>query len=172
MVSQSSQNLESFVPVYDVVPEKWEEARQFLVEHLKKISQAVNVREIGFFLEEELLSGGQFIPSASTLGANSADSNQFRGIFRKVVDCGSLPNTGTKTVPHGITVDANFTLLHIYGAASRPSTLTYIPLPFSSNTPGQPVELVMNATDIIITTSVDLSLYTRTFVTIEYIKEV
>ena len=45
-----SQTLESYVPVYDVVPEKWEEARPFLVEQLKKISEGVNTREIGFFL--------------------------------------------------------------------------------------------------------------------------
>ena len=32
----NSQEFESYVPVYDTVPEKWEEARQFLVEHLKR----------------------------------------------------------------------------------------------------------------------------------------
>jgi len=61
----SSQIFESYVPVYDAVPEDWESARQFLVEHLKKISNAVNAREISFFLDEELLSGKQFIPSAN-----------------------------------------------------------------------------------------------------------
>jgi hypothetical protein len=52
-----SQEFESYVPVYDTVPEQWEDARAFLVEQLKKISNAVNVREIGWLLDEELLSG-------------------------------------------------------------------------------------------------------------------
>ena len=63
-MSSSSQNqsFETFVPVYDTVPEKWEDARQFLVEHLKKISNAVNAREICWYLNENVLSGKQFFP--------------------------------------------------------------------------------------------------------------
>jgi hypothetical protein len=61
-----SQVYESYVPVYDSVPEKWEDARQFLVEQLKKISNAVNNREIGYYINDQILSGKQFIGLQAT----------------------------------------------------------------------------------------------------------
>ena len=39
-----AQQLDSFVPVYDAVPDKWDDARPFIVEQLKRISNAVNIR--------------------------------------------------------------------------------------------------------------------------------
>src|SRR5882724_4464250 len=102
MTFSDNQQLESFVPVYDAVPDKWEEARPFFVEQLKRISNAVNIREIGWFLDEELLSGKAFIPGTTNLNDLST-SQVFRQVLRKVVDFGPLPAAGTKSVPHGIT---------------------------------------------------------------------
>lgn len=168
-MNNQDQQFESFVPVYDMVPEKWEDARQFLVEHLKKISNAVNIREIGWYLDEELLSGGAFIPGVTIPGNNPAN---YRQIFRKVIDFGPLPNTGTKTIPHGITFDNNFTLLHLYGAATQPSS-NAIPLPYIevAVTPGN-IQLYMNTTHVIVITESNRSAYTRCFITIEYIQEI
>lgn len=165
----NSQTFESFVPVYDTVPEKWEEGRQFLVEHLKKISNAVNAREIGFFLDEELISGKQFIPAANLTG----NSQQFRTILRKVIDFGALPNAGTKTAAHGITVDANFTLMQMYAAATDPIALSSFPIPYVTNNAvlGN-ISLQMDATNVSISTIFNWSAYTRCFVVIEYIQEV
>jgi len=87
MNPDQAQFLESFVPVYDAVPEKWEDAREFLVEHLKKISNAVNAREICWFLDEELLSGKLFIPSASN---PTGEQQQFRSVLRIVVNVSPL----------------------------------------------------------------------------------
>ena len=82
MITQD-QFFESYLPVYDSVPEKWEDGRVFLIEQLKKISNVVNVREIGWYLDEEVLTGKQFIPLATS-------SQEFRSVFRKVIDCGTL----------------------------------------------------------------------------------
>lgn len=166
MNNQTSQIFESYVPVYDTVPESWEDARPFLVEHLKKISNAVNLREIGWFLDEELLSGKQFIPSSSVPTGNS---QQFRTVLRKVIDFGALPNAGAKAVAHGITFDSNFTLLQLYGAATAPS-LVAIPLPWFD--PANPAQLYMDTTNIVVVTTTNLSIYTRCFVVIEYIQEI
>lgn len=171
-MNSQDQIFESYVPVYDVVPEKWEEARQFLVEHLKKISNAVNVREIGFFLDEELLSGKQFIPTAAMSGSNSSNSQQFRSILRKVIDFGALPNAATKNVAHGITFDTNFTLMQLYGAATAPGTLTAIPLPYASNIANEPITLFLTSTNVVVRTGINYSSYTRTFIVIEYIQEI
>lgn len=167
MTTPSSQVFESYVPVYDAVPEKWEDARQFLVEHLKKISNAVNIREIGWFLDEELLSGKQFIPPSGISGS----SQQYRTVFRKVIDFGTLPNATTKNVAHGITVDANFTLLNLYGAASDPVAFIYRPVPYATDIAANTIVLFMTATNVSIRTSIDYTAYTRCYVVIEYIKE-
>jgi len=162
----NSQQFETYVPVYDMVPEKWEEARQFLVEHLKKISNAVNIREVGFFLDEELLSGKSFIPGV-TLPGNPSIA---RSVFRKVIEFGTLPNAGTKFVPHGIVFNNNFTLIQLFGSATDPIGLTALPLPLAAAAPFQ-IELYMNSTDIIVVTGSARSNYTRVFVVVEYILE-
>jgi len=116
-----SQQFESYVPVYDAVPEKWEDAREFLVEHLKKISNAVNIREIGWFLDEELLSGKQFIPS-NTQAIIQGTAPLARTVLRKVVDCSPLI-AGAQTFAHGIIFDSNFSLVDLWVAATNSTTL-------------------------------------------------
>ncbi len=163
----TSQDFESYIPVYDSVPEKWEDARPFIVEQLRKVSNGLNIREIGWFLDEQLLSGKQFIPGINLTGT----TEQFRSVFRKVVDFGPLPNAGTKSVPHGIVFDANFTLIQLWAAATDPINLFAAPIPFASVTLANTVQIYMDAVNINITTSVNQSAYTRCFVFIEFIQE-
>lgn len=170
MIPQDSQQLESYVPVYDVVPGKWEEAKPFLVEILKKITNAVNVREIGFFLDQELLSGKQFIPGVNIV-TGGGSSQQFRTVLRKVVNFGTLPNAGLKSVPHGIMFDANFTLIEMFAAATDPTNLVAIPIPFDSAGAATGVALFMDATNVNILTQTNRSTYTRCYVVIEYLQE-
>ena len=160
MIPIDSQALESYVPTYDVMPEKWEDARGLVVEQLKKMSYAINIREIGWFLDEELLSGKAFIP-----GINNADegssSQAFRTILRKVIVFPGL-TVGVNTQPHGIMVDANFSLIQLFGAATDAVAMTGEPLPNGADT------ISYDATNIIITVA---AAYTRAFATIEYIQE-
>lgn len=122
MIPIDSQNLESYVPVYDVAPKEWEEARPFIVEQLKRLANAINAREIGFFLDQELLTGKSFIPgSNNALGGST--SQQFRTILRIVVDVGAI-TAGTVTVPHGITNDANYEQIQLWACATNSTTLT------------------------------------------------
>lgn len=166
-----SQNLESYVPVYDAIPEKWEDAKPFIVEQLKKISNAVNIREIGWFLDQELLSGKAFIPSSTPL-SDLSTSQVFRQVLRKVVDFGALPAAGTKSVAHGITVDFNFTLVQMFAAATDPNDLLALPIVYADPTAlNKAIALNMDATNVNITVGIDRSAYTRTFVVIEYMQE-
>lgn len=167
-MSFSSQQLESFVPVYDAVPESWEDAREFLVEHLKKISNAVNVREIGWLLDEELLSGKSFFPGVTIPGNNPG---QFRQVLRKVIDFGALPNAAAKSVAHGIVFDANFSLIHLYAGATDPVAFTAFEICLASPVLNENIKLAMDATNVIITTAINYTSYTRCYVVIEYIQE-
>jgi len=165
-----SQNLESYVPVYDVVPAKWEDARPFIVEQLKRIANAVNIREIGWFLDQELLSGKAFIPGVNeTLDGGS--SQQFRQVLRKVINFGPLAINGTNSVPHEITVDANFTLVQLYAAATDPVNLLALPIPFTTASLTGEIEIYMDATNVNIITQSSRTTYTRCFVVIEYMQE-
>jgi hypothetical protein len=156
-MNNQDQQFESYVPIYDTVPEKWEEARQFLVEQLKKISNAVNIREIGWYLDEELLSGGAFIPGVTIPGNNPQN---FRSIFRKVIDVSPLV-IGLNTYLHGITFDANFTLIKLWVAGTNSGTLTARVI--NGN------DVIMNATQLLITSP---QAFDRAFAFVEYILEV
>lgn len=151
----SDENQQSYLPVYDTIPDDWEEGRQFLVENLKKISEAVNIREIGWVLQEQLLTGKNFQPTSN-------NSQEFRSIFRKLIPFSSL-SAGSNTVAHGITFDSNFTLLQIYGAATNTSTFTAAPIP------GGTMTVTMDATNVIVTSP---GTFQRAWVIIEYILEV
>lgn len=163
----SSQQFESYVPLYDSIPEHWEDARDILVEYFKKVSNAINAREIGWLLTEELLTGKQFNP-----GINSPNTQTFRSVFRKVINFGALPNAGVMSVPHGINVGSNFSLASpLVAAATDPTDFLAIGLPFSSPTLNKNIQLDMDDTNINITTAIDYSAYTICYVTIEYMQE-
>jgi len=153
----SSQEFESYVPLYDVVPEKWDDARPFLVEVLRKITNGVNIREIGWYLDEELLSGKAFIPGVVAPGNNPS---QFRQIFRKVIETGALI-AGVNVVPHGITFDSNFTLIQLWVSGTDTGTLTARTI--SGN------DVIMDATNLTITSP---QAFDRSFCVIEYLLEV
>lgn len=169
MQPQDSQTFESYLTVFDAVPQKWEDAREFLVERLKEISNAVNVREIGWYLDEELLSGKAFIPGINQQG--NSTSLPFRTILRKVIDFGPLPNATIKSVPHGIIVDDNFTLIELSGAATNPTGLQSFGLGHAAVNPPNTVEVFLDANNVNIITGIDRSGYTRVFVIIEYMQE-
>ena len=153
MTISSDQQFESYLPVYDYMPEKWEEARRPLVEHLKKISNAVNIREIGWFLDQEVLTGQQFIPG------NTTNNQEFRTILRVVVDFGSLV-IGLNVKPHGVLVDDKFSLINLWGAATDAVLLTGTPI-------NQP-NITYDAVNINITAT---AAFTRAFAFFEYIQE-
>lgn len=149
-----SQDFESYVPVYDAIPEKWEDARAFLVEQLKKVSNAINIREIGWLLDEELLSGKQFFPSTSS------SPPQFRSVLRKVIDFSPLV-AGVNSLPHGIVVDANFSLIDLWCAAT--DSVALIGTIFSNED-----TINYDATNINVTSA---AAYDRAYCVIEYIQE-
>lgn len=159
MNPSDSQVFESYVPVYDVVPEKWDEARPFIVEQFKRLATAVNIREIGWYLDEELLSGKAFVPGINNITGST--SQQFRQILRKVVIFPGL-TIGINSEPHGLIVDENFTLIQLWGSATDAAAFTGEPIPNAADT------IDYDATNINITVA---SAYTRALAVIEYMQE-
>ena len=153
----NSQEFNSSLTVYDSIPEVWEEARQYLVEQLKKISNVVNQREIGYFLDIELVSGKNFLPPSGLSGT----SQQYRTIFRKVVVVGSIV-AGAQSVVHGITFDINFTLIDLWVSATNSTT-------FNAITMSDPSNVTMDATNINITSP---GSFDRVYAVVEYTLEI
>ena len=160
MTTSDNQRLESYLPVYDVAPESWEEGQPFMVEQLKKISQAVNIRDIGWFLDEEVLTGKSFVPGLNNT-TDGGSSQQFRSILRKVIVFPGL-TIGLNTQAHGVTVDANFTLIQMYGGATNASALTGEPLPNGAD------KITYDNTNIYVTVA---AAYDRCAIVMEYMQE-
>lgn len=152
-----STEFDSFIPVYDAVPENWEEAKPFLVEVLKKISNAINIREIGWLLDEQLLSGKAFIPAATVPGNNPGE---YRQVLRKVIDLGALIAGANPGVNHGITFDINFTLIDLW--VSGTNSITFTARNISGN------DVLMNSLQIVVTSP---QVFDRAFAFVEYIQE-
>jgi len=153
----NSQDFESYVPVYDVIPDKWEDAQAFVVEQFKRMANAINIREIGWLLDEELLSGKQLYP-----GTSSPDNQQFRSVLRKVIDCGPLVAGVNPGVPHGILFDINFTLIDLWVSATNSTT-------FQAITMSDPQNVTMDATNINITSP---GAFDRSLAFVEYVQEI
>lgn len=158
-----NQNLSTFTPVYNYIPEKWEESRAALTQLLRQISNGVNIRDVGFYYTEETLTGQRFVPT---------DNQQnYRSVFRKVIRIGALPGASPKSVAHGITVSANTRFTSIYGTANNPST-SFIPLPYvSAASSAACIQVDVTATHVVITTGTNYSAYTDAFVVLEYVNE-
>lgn len=161
-MTTDSSAFDAFVPVYSVSPEKPEDLRNFTTEQLRVHATGINFREIGWYLDREIVTGKNFIP-----GTSSSTNQVFRTVFRKVIEFGTLPNAATKSVAHGIIFDANFTLVDMWASSTDPVAYTAITFAFG----GTVVYLNMDATNVNITTTADYTNYTRCNVVIEYLLE-
>jgi hypothetical protein len=156
-MSFDSQIYESFIPVYEAIPEKWEEAREILVEVIKQITNSSNIREIGWYLDTQLLTGKSFIPSV----LSNTNPDEFRQIFRKVVIIGAVASGVMKSVAHGIIFDINFTLIQLWASAT--DSMGFNAVTITGN------NVTMNAMNINVTSPISAD---RCFAVIEYLLEI
>lgn len=180
MSYQSSKEIGLFVPTtadfeiqqlleIQVTDPEFKQLLVKLYERINFMSIVLNLKDSAYYVEEEFVNG-QLYPPDKSVSVNYSLPN--RQVFRKIVDFGALPNTATKTVAHNISsVDANFTFTRIYGCASDPVNLLYIPIPYASTVAvANNVEISVDQTNVIITTGANLSAYTRCFVVLEYLR--
>lgn len=124
-----------------------------------QIAKSSNNKDIGSYETTELVNGQRYF------GANPQTK---RTIYRKVVECGALPNATTTTTAHGISgIGTGWMFTRIYGSA-RNVTPQFIPIPNAGAT--YPVEIMVDATNINITSTVDLSGFTYSLIILEYYK--
>jgi len=136
---------------------------------------ALNTRDSGYYSQEEYVNGQLFYPNYSRSDSATSTPPQFRQVYRKVIDCGALPNAGAKNIAHGITFlpaagNTTFVATRIYGAATDPAARILLPLPYASPTLNLNISVQVDATNVVITTGVNRTAFTTSHVVVEYLK--
>ena len=89
-------------------------------------------------------------------------------IYRKVINCGALPNNTTKNVTHNISNLSN--VIFANGISYSSGTGNYFPIPYSADTLQAQVKMWVTNTDVSLQTLSDRSNYTTTYIILEYTK--
>lgn len=173
-------NFGSFIPttnIWDVqqlqslnLDPKLKELLVRLYQNVNNISLSVNTRDAGYYVLEEFINGQIFF-SNPALSSTTSQSPNLRQVYRKVINFGALPNAGSKSVAHGITVTSGYSLTRLYAAATNNTQTSFIGIPFASPTLNENIKLEMTDTNMIITTGIDRTAYTICYVVAEFIKQ-
>lgn len=169
-----SNDFDSFIPVYNSIPDEWQDARQFLIERLREITDSSNSKDYGLYIDRQTLNGQEWLPNGT--------ATKYRECIRKVIDIAPLPDFGAvgldpKRVAHGITFSENTCITRLYGAATDPSASSItlgIPLPYVQMAGGAHIGIEIDGTNIIINGdgATDYSAYTCAYIVVEWIDEV
>ena len=155
----------------DVNSPEFKELLVRLYQNINLIAIQLNGKDAGYYVLGEFINGQSYFPNPTTAAANPTIPVVLRPVYRLTLDFGALPNTGTKSVAHGIVVDNNTTFTRIYATASDTTGHTYIPIPYISATENREVEITVDATNVNITTSANLSNFNQCYVVLEYMKQ-
>lgn len=140
-----------------------------LYRNINDIAIKVNKKDSAIYGRQEFVCGQTFF-SNPDLSSSSSTTPTPRQVYRKVINFGALPNTGTKNVAHGLDINNTYSFTRIYGAASNQAGSAYLPLPFASPTLANNISLSVDGTNVIIVTGSNRAAYTKTYIVVEYIK--
>jgi len=152
----------------DVTKPEFKELLVRLAQNVNSILLATNNKESAMFpYGQEFITGKTFSPN---LNSNlNTGTNQRQG-YRMVLNTGALANTGTTTIRHNIDFNNGYMITDIYGGATDPKALNYIPLPYPSLVAADIIEVYADGTNVYITTGSDWSAFTKSIIIIEYLK--
>jgi len=164
MSSAPTSSLGNYASENYVIPDDPKQLQDFLKRTLEEHSRLINRKDTAQYEAIEV-QNNQTFP-----GTNPQTKNL---IYRKIISTGALPNAGTSSIAHGITgINNNWYFTRIYGTAVEPAGAGlrpfYIPMPNAG--PTYQVQLMVDTTNINITTVANLSAFTSSFVILEYYK--
>lgn len=178
-ITEEQTNIGLFLPTTNLLADQQriaevnvnsEEFKNLLVslyQFIGSMATAVNQKDTGYYVEEQFVTGEQFF--------NPLDPSPLalRQGFRKTINFGALPNTGSKSVAHGIPIIANgypYSFYFIRGAATDPIGHNYIPINYASASGTDNIELKVDATNVTITTASDRSAFTNCLIVLAYLQ--
>lgn len=153
----------------DVTSPEFKELLVRLYQNINNIALVLNVKDTGMYQLSEFVSGQLYFSNPAT-NSSTAQSPTQRQVRRKVINFGSLPNAGVKSVAHNITMTSATSFTRIYGAASDTTGNIYIPLPYASPTDADNIELYVDATNVVVTTGSNRSNFNIAYVILEYLQ--
>lgn len=104
----------------------------------------------------------RYVVGAEILIGEWVENGVTYNLFRKVVDCGEMPNAGSKTVPHGIT---NFhKITHIFGSVNKSDNSNTLPLPFAATSANYNIYIAVGKNNITLQPGSDRTGYLATVV--------
>lgn len=157
------------------LPSNVEGIRDFVLKRERLTSSILNVKEIGQYETIELLNAQQWFSTEVPTAPRKT-----RYAFRKVIDFGTLPNTSTKSVAHGLTLDdgvnpSTWFFTRITATAYDPTrgAEKIISIPYydiAGAGVSNPINLNGDQTNVNITTTSNRTNFTRCYVVLEYLK--
>lgn len=147
----------------DVNSPEFKELLVRLYQNVNNIAILLNLKDTGYYDQNEFVNSQLYFPNPAK------NTQQYRQVFRTVVNFGTLPNAGTKSVAHNIAITVGVTFTRIYATASDTTSFAYIPIPFVETT-GNEIQIDVDATNVNITTTSDRTNFTICYVVLEYIK--
>lgn len=154
----------------DVKSPEFKELLVRLYQNLGLMAEVINVKDTGLYQVTEVVNGQYYFQNPS-YNSSTANQSGLRNVYRKVINyTTALPNTGTATIPHGITCTSTTTFTRMYATASDTSGKNYIPIPYASPTSANNIELRADATNVYIITGSNRNNFTQTYIVLEYMQ--
>lgn len=156
--------LGNFIPETITIPDNEVDMRIFLKQVLEEHARLINRKDTAQYENVE-------VPSNQTFPGTDIQTKRF--IFRKIVDTGALLNNATNSVAHGITgIDNNWLFTRIYGTAREPAGAGLRPffIPMPNSGPSYQIQLMVDTTNVNITTIANLTAFTTSQVILEFYK--
>lgn len=161
-----------FLPATFAVPEEEDRRRSFLVDKLSLISDVVNDKKIGVYVQaNENFNGCKWFYKTT--------SNTRNG-YQALCYIPSFPNSTSLVITRDTTpqfpipnINSQFVVSHVWGSASKPTSAVgagdgdYFSF---ANQGDSRISFTMSDTTITITTTTDLSAYTG-FIVVEHIRD-
>jgi hypothetical protein len=153
----------AFVERLNVTAPEFKEFLNKLARVINDMNLLLNQKDTALYPLQEFVNSQLFFPDP-TLTSSSSRRPVQRNVFRKVINFGTLPNNGTTSVAHGLTIDSNWSFTRMYGCSTNPNT-AFVPIP------NQDIKLSADTTNVTITTTAAYAGYTVTYVVLEFIKQ-
>lgn len=150
----------------DVQSPEFKELLVRLYQDLNRMLFSLNRKISGNYGLSQFVTGSLWFPSTA---ATSVANVTYRPETRIVINFGTLPNTGTKSVAHGINCNSGVSFTRIYGTATDPVGFHYIPLPYASPTLVNNIELKVDATNVTVITGSNRTAFTTTYIVLEFL---
>jgi len=155
-------DIQQLEDIDDISPEL-KELLVRLYQNLNLMANVLNVKITGQYALMETVDGALWFPNPANNSSTPTAPAERQELRKTFIIVGPLPNAGATTIPHGITVNAGTSWTFIQGTATKPSG-DGVSLNSSSAT------ISTTSNNIVITTTVDLSAYTLTYIVLSYLQ--